>query len=162
MTEEQQEKGNIILGWEIPEYEKYERGKRWYVWAGIVFGLMLIYALYTVNFLFVVILVLAAVIIVLRTVSEPIKVEFAIFEDGVGVGSKFYQWKDIDSFYIIYEPPEVKNLYFNPKGLRSRISIPLLKQNPLKVREVLLKYLLEDLEEEQEPLSEAYSRMLKL
>ncbi len=164
MAEEkkQTDRGSLLLNWRIPEYEKYERGKSWYIWAGIAFGLLVVYAIYTLNFLFVVILILAAVITVLRSISEPDEVDFGIFEDGVGVGGKFYTWKDVDKFYIIYEPPDVKNLYFNPNGLRSRISVPLLDQNPLKVREVLLKYLIEDTDQEHEPLSESYSRFLKI
>lgn len=164
MAEEtkKQERGGLLSGWEIFEYVKHERSKNWYVWAGIIFAIMLIYAVYTLNFLFIVILILTAVIIVLRTVEEPMKVDFGIFEDGVGVGSNFYSWKDLDSFYIIYEPPEVKNLYFNPKGLRSRISIPIEDKNPLKIREILLKYLVEDIEQEREPLSEEYGRFLKI
>ena len=164
MSAENQEKdrGNLLLNWKLPEYEKYERGRTWYIWAGIIFGLMLIYALYTLNFLFVVILILAAVTVILRSITEPEEVDFSIFEDGISIESKFYSWKDIDKFYIIYEPPEVRNLYFNPKGLRSRLSVPLMEQNPLKVREHLLKYLVEDVEQEREPLSEEYSRFLKI
>jgi hypothetical protein len=37
-----------------------------------------------------------------------------------------------------------------------------MEQNPLKVREHLLKYLVEDVEQEREPLSEEYSRFLKI
>ncbi len=157
-----EERGSLLSGWKIPEYTKHERGRHWYLWAGIVFALLLLYAIYTFDFLFAVILILAAVIIFVRAKEEPVEIDFNILEKGIGVGRKFYGWKEIDRFYIIYEPPEVKNLYFNLKGLRSRVSIPLLKQNPLKVREVLLKYLAEDLEEEREPLSEEYERFLKI
>jgi len=165
MSEEakKEEYGKLLFEWKAPEYVKYERTRNWYIWAGIIFVLLLGYAVYTLNLLFAVILILAAVIISIRAKGEPMEVDFKIFEDGVGLGSnKFYAWKEIDQFYIIYEPPEVKNLYFNLKGLRSRLSIPLAQQNPLKVREALLKYLAEDLEQEREPLSEEYGRFLKI
>lgn len=154
--------GKSLMSWKIPEYTKHERNRAWFVIAGIVLFLFLIYAFYTRNFLFVVILILSAAIILLQSMEEPMKLDFNIFEDGLGVGNKFYSWRDLNKFYIIYEPPEVKNLYFEFKGLKSRLSIPLLAQNPVKVREILLKYLIEDLEQEQEPLSEEYARWLKL
>jgi len=156
------EHGVLLTGWKIPEYTKHERGRHWYLWAGIVFALLLAYAIYTLDFLFAVILILAAVIIFVRAREEPVEIDFSIFERGVSVGRKFHAWKEMVCFYIIYEPPEVKNLYFNLKGLRSRLSIPLKNQNPLKVREILLKYLTEDLDEEKEPLSEEYERFLKI
>ncbi len=157
-----EDRGNLLLSWKIPEYTKYERGRNWFIIAGIIFVLLLLYAFYILDFLFVVILVLVAVIFGLRAKEEPMEIDFSILENGISVGKKFYPWKDLDAFYMIYEPPEVKKLYFDPKGLRFRISIPLVKQNPLKVREVLLKYLFEDVEQEKEPLSEEFSRFLKL
>ncbi|MFA5413165.1 MAG: hypothetical protein WC348_01300 [Patescibacteria group bacterium] len=156
------EHGALLSGWKIPEYTKHDRGRNWYLWAGIAFVLLLAYAIYTLDFLFAVILILGAVIIFIRSREEPMEIDFNIFEKGIGVGGKFHSWKDIASFYIIYEPPEVKNLYFNLKGLRSRLSVPLLNINPLKTREILLKYLIENLDEEREPLSEEYGRFLKI
>ncbi len=156
------ERGALLAGWKIPEYTKHERGRYWYLWAGIIFALLLTYAIYTLDFLFAVILVLAAVIIFIRSREEPAEIDFNIFERGIGVGGKFHTWKEMVCFYIIYEPPEVKNLYFDLKGLRSRLSIPLGSQNPVKVREALLKYLTENLNEEKEPLSEEYERFLKI
>jgi hypothetical protein len=164
MSEETQniEHGALLGEWKIPEYTKHERGRRWYLWAGIVLALLLVYAIYTFDFLFAVILILGAAIIFIRSREEPMEIDFNIFEKGIGVGKKFHPWKDFLCFYIIYEPPEVKNLYFNLKGLRSRLSIPLKNQNPLKVRESLLKFLVENLDEEREPLSEEYERFLKI
>ena len=88
---------------------------------------------------------------------------FAINEDGVVLGSKFIAYKEIKDFFIIYEPPEVKTLHleFN-QGWRPRLAVPLGEQNPLAVREVLLKYLAENTERTEEPLSDYLSRKWKL
>lgn len=164
MTEgiKNEDSGKLLLGWVIPEYVQYERSRRWCIWAGIVFALMLFYAVYTLDFLFVVILILGAVTIIMRSVSNPDKVDFGIFENGINIGRKFHAWKDVNKFYLIYEPPEIKSLYFEMKGLQSSLQIPLEKQNPLRVREALLKYLIEDVEREHEPISDSYSRFLKI
>ncbi|KKU49315.1 MAG: hypothetical protein UX68_C0001G0063, partial [Parcubacteria group bacterium GW2011_GWA2_46_9] len=71
--------------------------------------------------------------------------------------------KDLKSFWIIYEPPEVKMLYFDFKNAwRPRLPIPLQDENPIEVRRLLLKYLEEDLSRESEPTSDALSRLLRL
>jgi len=64
---------------------------------------------------------------------------------------------------MYYEPDEAKTLFFEFKNrVRPRLSIPLENKNPLKIRAILLKYLPEDVERENEPLSEQLSRLLKL
>ena len=91
------------------------------------------------------------------------KVEFQITEDGILVNQRFYEYKTLKNFYIIYEPPEVKTLYFEPKSIFSpRVPIDLGSQDPVKIREILKQYLAEDLERENEPLSDQTSRLLKL
>jgi len=43
------------LKWQIPEYPQYHRGKIWYISAAIIGILLLIYAIFTGNFLFTII-----------------------------------------------------------------------------------------------------------
>ena len=53
-------------------------------------------------------------------------------------------------------------LYINPKSMwRPHIGIPLLDNDPNHVREALLTYLPEDLEQEDEPTSDFLGRLLK-
>lgn len=166
-TNNQQNKDNfdeeILANWEIPEYESYPRSKRWYLVAFLAFFGLLIYCLYTANFLFAVILVFIALIQYLNEKSSVNQLLFTITPDGIYVGDKFHPYKTIDNFYIIYEPPEIKKLFFIFKNpLKPRLSIPLLEENPVIIREALKRYLDEDLEKEYEPLTEKLSRMLKL
>jgi hypothetical protein len=130
----------------------------------IIIGVfLLLFAIFTANFLFAMIIIIAAVILFLRH-NEPAKnIIFTIYEDGIRVGNKFYEFKEIKDFYVIYEPPEVKSLYFEFKSvLQPRLQISLEDMNPIKVREILLDYLEEDLDQENEPLSDGLGRMLKL
>ena len=90
-------------------------------------------------------------------------VSFKITEDGIAINGKLYEYKVIKNFYIIYEPPEVKTLYFEPKSLLSpRIPIALEDQNPVEIRQILRQYLTEDIDREDEPVSDQTSRLLKL
>ena len=153
----------ILMSWEFPEYLKPERGKIWYVCFFSVVILLLIYSMITINFLFAIIVIISSIIVLMRFKHQPGVVDFAITKDGLMVEEKFYAFEQIQDFYIIYKPKEIKNLYFEFKSIvRPRIIIPLEDQNPLAVRDLLKQYLDENLEKEQEPASEAFRKLFKL
>lgn len=154
--------GKILISWNFSEHPRYTRTIGWYIGFGVIVCGLLIYALMTANFLFALIIVMMAVIILVHQFKEITKINFAIFEDGIKVGTKFYPWEDFKSFWIIYKPPEVKTLYFDFKGLRPTLPIYLEDQNPVQVREILLQYLKEDVSRESEPAGDELARWLKI
>ncbi len=155
---------NFLISWTFPEFILPERSRAWYVGAILIAVVLLFYAVVTSNFLFGLIVILAAVVLVTRQAKEVDEVFFGLNEDGMQVGEKFFEFKEIKNFWIIYEPPQVKNLYFETDSLwRPRLTIPLQDANPVKVRRLLLDHMVkEDLKKENEPLSEALGRRLKL
>lgn len=164
MTNREIEKnyGKIIFVWRINDFEKYQKSFMWYVLA-IIAGLgLLVYAVFTANFLFAVIILMFAVIVLIQELREPNEITCCITENGVIIGERVYKYKEFENFWIIYEPPHLKNLYLEFKGIKPRLSIPLKKQNPNDVRKFLCKYVVEDLEKEEEPLSEFIGRVLKI
>lgn len=163
-NQEQINYGDEIIGWAVPEYEKHERPKSWYIAASIVAVLLLIYSFWTANFLFAVIIIVASLVIILHDGREPDLVRFSITDEGIIIGRKFYDFDEIKDFSIVYKPKQgVKNLYFEFKNsLKHRLSIPLQDKNPLKIREELLKYLKEDLDRTDQPASEGIAKLLKL
>ena len=155
--------GNKLLSWQFPASRNLIRGKGWWITAGVITLVLVIYAIMVVNFLFAVIVIIGAVIIWLDSHKEAEWLDFNIHQSGITVGKRLWPWKELDHFWIAYHPPEVTSLYIQPKNsFNPRLSIPLVDMNPLKVREVLSKYLTENLEREDEPTSEALSRMLKI
>lgn len=156
--------GHEVMTWHIKEFEQHTRDSGWYALAGLIAFVFLIFAFWTNNFLFAVIIILALFIIILHHENDPIDVEFFITTEGVVVGKKFTAYSELKNFAIVYQPREgIKRLYFEPKNfLKYRVSIPLQSQDPLKIRENLLNYLPEDLDREGEPFSENISRLLKL
>ena len=155
---------NILTSWVVSEYAKHERSKTWYIAAAIITAVVLFYALWSANFLFVVIIVLAVMVTMLHDSSEPNAVGFAIADEGIIIGKKFIDYDELKNFSIIYKPRQgVKQLYFEFHNvLRPRLSIGLDNMNPLKIRDILLNYLQEDLERENEPLSEQLGRLFKI
>ncbi|MFA5995126.1 MAG: hypothetical protein WCW27_06485 [Patescibacteria group bacterium] len=155
--------GKILAEWQVPEYIKYQHFFGWYLGAGLIGGFFFIHALINRNFLFVIIIALIALISYLHERNEPALIELLITEDGLVFGEKFYPYREFTSFWIVYEPPDVKTLYFtNNKTLRSEFPIHLENQNPITIRQLLLNYLPEDIEKEEEAIEEKLGRAFRI
>ncbi len=150
------------LTWSFPEYPKHERTAGWFIIAVLIGGALFIFAILTGNYLFASIIIFISLIIALQHFHTPLTIDFSITEDGISLAGKALPWKEIKSFWMIYEPPEIKTLYFTFKGLRPTLKIPIAEQNPLHIREALNPYVEEDLEQENESFSDAVGRMFKL
>ncbi len=163
LAQQPKDLGKTLAEWQFPEFVKYKRSRSWYITAGIVVALLLIYSAVTANILFAMIIVIASIIFIINQKREPKMVSFKITEEGIVVDETLYEWPEIKNFWIIYEPPKVKNLYFEFKSLLlPRLPIPLQDQDPVKIREILLDHIDEDIDREGEPISDGISRALKL
>lgn len=155
--------GRVILAWETWEFSPVERSTQWYVIAASLGLGMLIYALLTSNFVFALIVVMFAVIILMRDLRKPRRVQAAITSEGVVFDNEFYPFGEIKDFSVVYEPPMVSNLYL---GFNSRfsplMSIPLDDADPNQVRAQLLPFVFENLERDSESLTDTLSRVYKL
>lgn len=158
-----QDFGKIWASWEFPEFIQHSRSRTWYTIAIILLIGMLIYAYFSKNLLFAIILILFTIIYFVIERRGPVVVQIAITEDGILINDKFIEYSELADFYIIYYPPDIKNLYFQPRNrFKERIAIPLEDQNPVEIRRALIKYLAEDLEKEEMPTSESLSRIFKI
>jgi hypothetical protein len=151
-----------FISWEVPEYPVYERGIFWYLSLAVVSIVLLIYALRNSNFLFAFIIVMFIIIFLLHTDRKPSLLKFSLTEQGVLLGTKLYLWKEFSRFFIVYNPPEVKTLYFEFSNFKPHLTIPLGEQNPEVIRQLLLKFLPENKEKTEEPFSDWLGRVLKI
>jgi hypothetical protein len=98
----------------------------------------------TKNFLLAIAIILTAFIVRLYAKKEPRKIKFSISGKGVQIDKNIYRFEDLKSFWIFYEPPEIKEISFrSKKTFMPYIKIPLGSQDPIKARELLLKFLTE-------------------
>ncbi len=154
--------GKVFLGWEFPEVEDRQIGKLQAVGLTILLAGVLIYAVMTSNFLFAMIIVLSVFIIIFQYFRPTAKIRIQLSEDGVLIDEKFYPYKVLQSFWMIYEPPQIKYLYLDFKnGLKKSLPIPLQDINPLKVREILQNFIPEDFEREEVEFDEIFAKMIK-
>ncbi len=163
LTKQDANVGKVIFQWVVKEYEKHERDRRWYIFMAVVGTLLVIFGLWTANYLFILIVVLFGIILFLHGIQEPLEVNFAVTETGIVLGNKYYRFSELNSFWLIYSPPEVKNLYFSLDSfVNHRLQVPLLDSDPRPLRDYLNQYLEEDLEQEEEPLADRFARLFKL
>jgi hypothetical protein len=155
--------GETLLSWQMPEFAKHEKSKKWYLYFGILIVALLAYAYFSSNILFAVIIIFFTIMYWLLEKRDIAELDFAIAEDGIVIGHKFIEWTSIANFYLIYQPPRIKNLYFRPKNnIKQLIIIPLLDENPVEVRKALLEFLPEDLEQEEISGLESVGEIFKL
>ena len=155
--------GKVAYQWTINEYEQYERPRSWYFTMGIIGLAMLVYAIIAANYLFALIIVLFGIILFLFDNQTPMAVPFALTATGIVLGKKYYRYSEIKNFWVIYNPPEVKNLYFSLDNLiRHRLQIPLMDYDPRPIKDYLKQYLTEDYEQEDEPMGDRLTRTMRL
>ena len=155
--------GTILHEWEVDEYEQHDRPRRWYMVMGTAGAVLIIYALFTQNFLFALIIVLFAMVLFLQSHQTAPKVVIRVTDRGVGIQHRFYEYNELDNFFIIYQPPEIQTLFIDTKtSLRPRLRLPLLDNDPNDLRFTLRQYMAEDTTAEEEPLSDRVARMWRI
>jgi len=156
--------GRELFKWIVPEREHYQHSRRWRIITGLIAFVLVALAVLTSNYLFALIILIASFIIVFNEGEEPVKLDFVIGTEGISLGDKFYDYDEFRDFSVLYKPAqELKLLYFDFQSMwRRDLIIPLYDNNPLPIRENLLRYLKEDLEHTDETLDEVIGKIIKL
>ncbi len=132
---------NAIMRWRAPEFEKSAWEKKWYLIATLILSVIILYALFSNNPIVAITFILIGVVGYLYLQKEPRILDFAISGSGIIAGDEIYEFSEIKSFWIFYEPYiKVVSLRLKNK-LVSHVHIPIHNQNPVKIREVLLQYI---------------------
>ena len=161
--DEVEDVGTPLVSWETWERPPSERSKSWYIIASVIGALLLVLCVITANYLFAVIILMMGIILLMNGIKRPKRVEVHITDMGIVFGNTYHDYKDIKEFAIVYEPPIVKTLYVDFNSvLHPMISIPLEDIDPNAVRETLLPFAFENLEREEETLTDILRRLYKM
>lgn len=154
--------GQVLNAWHAPEYIKQEKSLTWII-TSLVIGLALITASVLMrNYLMIIVVILFGVVIYILHKKEPLMLDIAITERGVKIGEKFYRYKELEEFWIIYDPP-VKTLNLKTKqSFFAEISLQLADRNPTEIREILLDYLDENEDKDEENTTDRLTRIMKI
>ena len=152
------------ITWQIKDYEHKGHDKKWYIIAGLIALILIAYSIFTHNYLFALLILMAAVLIYVLDQEEPMLIDLTISGSGIHLGQKTITYERLKDFAVVFRPNDnIRNLYFDYKNTaRHRLSFPLNGTDPLILRRFLLKYLPENLERTDAPLSEGLAKMLKL
>jgi fatty acid desaturase len=80
---------NQALAWKVKEYEKHEHNRDWYIIAGIIAVALLVYAIWTNNYFFALIIIISGFLIVFNDQEEPKELDVALEYNGLRIGNHF-------------------------------------------------------------------------
>ncbi len=155
-----EEPEKIFLSWTAPEYVHYEKSQLWFLGAGVIMGLLVVYAIIVKQWLMAAAFVAAAIALFRFTQIRPELREHSISNKGVKIGKNFFPYSKIKSFWII-DTTDVKTL--NLESLRKLLPILKIQLQDIdsqKLREILKKYLPEQ-EGREDDLIDKFSRWIK-
>jgi hypothetical protein len=149
-----------VLSWSGPLYIYQPNKKAVLLLSSTLFAIAALFQIFQKNLITTILFGLLGVTILIKANKKPEIVNFEINPLGVKVGEKLYQFREIKSFWIEYEPElNIKELSLQPKKWHHAfIKIPIYDQNPIQLRLFLLKFLPEI--EHKDSLADALSRKL--
>ena len=155
--------GEQILSWDTWDSIPVERGRMWYVVFVGIGALLMTYALLTTNPLFALIVLMIGVMMLVNSTRKAKQISVHITTGGIVVGDKFHPYDELKDFSIIYKPPYSTILYIDFKAWLTPLQgVELANVDPVAVREALLPVLPENLEREDELLTDLAKKVYKL
>ncbi|MEK7598679.1 MAG: hypothetical protein AAB487_03000 [Patescibacteria group bacterium] len=134
--------GKILTRWRSLEFEPREHDRKWLAYAALVIIAIVGYAVYTNSPVVSILFILIGAIGYIYLNKKPRVLDFAITDTGVIADKEIYQFENIHSFWIFYAPPQEKVLSLHTKSyLMPFVHIPIGDESPVKIREMLLKYI---------------------
>lgn len=139
-----------------------KRGRKWYIGMAVFFSAIVALNIVLQLYMSAVVIVLLAILVFANATRKPKSIQIAFLAGGLSIGENFYPWSEFENFWILYEPPGLKKLFFKRHGrLLNELSLELADQNPLKIRDMLLPLLPEDPSKEESRI-DLVTRTLKL
>lgn len=135
----------IAIEWQAPEFVPHPSRRGLGVFFVLVAAIFLVISVFKGNFSGAILSILAGFLLYIYTQKEPRLTKFAITPKGITAGGDFYDFDALESFWIFYDPPDLKEISIKTHALLSpKLHLPLGDQDPNEIRAVLLKYLPEE------------------
>jgi hypothetical protein len=137
------------LEWEASEFIFNEKSREWYWALFVIVAAIVASSFFLKNTLLAVFAVIGGFTIALYGAKKPTTVLINISGRGIQVGEVLYSYESIESFWIYYDPPFLKDISLqSTRAFGSNIRIPLGDTDPQKVRDLLIQYIHEEVHEE--------------
>jgi hypothetical protein len=150
------------ITWKALSSIPHQRNSAWYLIFGLVSLGLIIFGVYNKSILTVITFIAVIAAVLVLSSQQPREVAYKANKSGLLFGNTLYPYKIIKTFWIVYNPPQIKTLNFETTAyLNNRIVMQLGNQNPVELKLFLSQYLREDLERT-ESLTETLARNLKI
>jgi hypothetical protein len=129
--------------WIAPEYLQHPKSVRWWVTAAIVWLIAIVIEAITGNWtMLLATAVFGLVYWFTHEMHPPRQTKVNLTDLGIKIGHRKFSYSQIEFFWIIYNPPEVKRLYLRLKErFLPDLVIELQDQDPQLIREFLEQHL---------------------
>lgn len=152
----------LLLFWKAPEFINHERSFKWFLGAGTLVLMLIVYAIISGSATMAIAFVVLAGVYYITHNQEPKIVDIHVTDLGIYVDETFYPYNQINSFWIVYHPPVVQTLNLRLSGKAGqKVVIQLDRQNPAELKNVLSEYIPE-IEGQGESTIDSFIRLLRL
>lgn len=133
---------NVFLRWQAPEFEMLERDKKRLSYATLILLVIIVYATFTDNPIMAIVFVLIGIVAYLYMGQAPRTLDFSITSKGIAADNQIYEFSDLRSFWIFYDPRYKKVISLHTKSLLLPFAhIPIEDEDPVAIRRILIKYI---------------------
>lgn len=138
-----------LVEWDALEFEPDVSKVLGLLGSGALLVLAGIVTLFFKNWLLAVFLLIAGGLVGSYAFRPPRRMAMAVTSRGVKIADRLYEFDDLQSFWISYDPPFSKELILQSKKvLVPHLKLPLGALDPLRLREILLRFLKEQKHED--------------
>ena len=129
----------VVLKWKAKDIE-IPRKK--IILIGVLAFLIIVYFVFLKNYFGALVIFLCFVVFNLYYGKKPKESHFAIKNEGIQANNQLLKYGDLKIFWINYQAGRVKELkLISKKRFMPEISIPIGDADPVKIREIILKFL---------------------
>ena len=134
---------DTVLHWNAPEFELTQRNPKRQAYAALALLAIIGYATYNNNPVMAITFVLIGIVAYMHINREPRNMDFRLVPEGILVGEKeLYHFDDARSFWIFYDPGYKKVISLHTTSyLTPFVHIPVHNEDPVEIRNFLLKHL---------------------
>lgn len=146
--------------WSAPEHEPYTIGKRSLVIIATFLAAIVIYALVTNSPIMAITFILIGIVGYIFLKKEPRIINFSITHQGIVAENEIYEFDNLKSFWIFYDPPFEKIISLHSKNtFTPYIHMPIGNEDPVKIRQILIDFIPE--EKQEHTIVDAVERFLQ-
>ena len=140
---------NDAMEWQALEFQYFSKSKAWFAVLFFIAAAIEIYFIIYGDFFTFATFLLIFFVVFLYAVKKPRLLRLKIDNQGVCIDGKLYAFDEMKSFWLFYDPPETKEIFFKRSGtMYVDLALPLGNQDPVIMRNFLKKYLPEVKKEE--------------